>query len=429
MIVMIKQIIKTIIAEKQREISQVNLIERPIEFEGTANYVLIGIRRACKSYQMYQDIKLRLKSGEFKPEDILFINFEDERIASLDASQLGLILECYAEMFDNPKPHIYLDEIQNIDGWEKFVRRLADSKYRIMVTGSNAKMLSREISTTLGGRFIIREIYPFSFSEYLKWNNLEINKNSLYDTEIKHSILRLFEPYFHFGGFAETFSLSNKREWINSLYLKILVGDIIARNNIRNGNAMRILAKKLAESVMQPTSQTRLLNIVKSSGNDIGRNSIAEYLNYMNEAYLTFNVSNFTDALAEKATSCKRYYLDNGLLNNFLFEGKAQLLENLIAIDLIKHYRNGENDGVYFYNKGVEVDFYVPDAELAIQVSYSIEDLTTRERETRALVKLAQTFNIKRAVIITRDEEAVIKTDGLTIEVIPAWKWLLRFTQ
>lgn len=420
-----KRIIKAIIAEKQSEIARIGLMERKVRFEDTANYVIVGIRRAGKSYQMFQDIKLRIAAGKVTVQDCLYVNFEDERIAAIEASELGLILECYAEMYDNPKPLVYLDEIQNVEGWEKFARRLADSGYRVMITGSNAKMLGREIATTLGGRYIVREVFPFSFSEYLDWNKVALDRNWEYNQDVRLRVVKLFESYFHFGGFAETFSLTDKREWINSLYLKILMGDIVTRNRIRNGNVIRLLARKLAESVMQPMTQTRLHNIVKSTGNNVGRNSISDYLNYMNESYLIFSVSNYVDSLAERATTCKRYFFDNGLLNNFLFEGEAGLLENLVAIDLVRRYRNGEEEGVYYYSKGIEVDFYVPDVALAVQVSHSIGELATREREIRALLKLSQVFEIRRAVIVTRDEEAVISREGLTIEAIPVWKWLL----
>lgn len=421
-----KRIIKAIIAERQREISNIQLVKRPIYFEEQANYVLVGIRRAGKSYQMYQDIQNLIESGKATIEDCLYINFEDERISSISSSELGLLLECYAEMYDNRTPLIYLDEIQNIDGWEKFARRLADSKYRVFITGSNAKMLSRDIATTLGGRFIIREVFPFSFREFLTYHKIDIKKNWEYDPELRLQVIRQFDTYFHFGGFAETFPLTDKREWINSLYLKILLGDIIARNEIRNGNAIRLLAKKLAESVMQPTTQTRLLNIIKSSGSNIGRNTLADYLNYMNDVYLTFNVPNFTDSVAERFSSCKRYYYDNGLLNNFLFDAETKLLENIVAINLIERYRKGEEYGVFFYNKGIEVDFYIPDEEIAIQVSYSIDDPLTREREIKALRKIAEVFSIRKAFIITRDEETTISESGLDIEVLPVWKWLLK---
>lgn len=420
-----KRIIKAIISERQHEISKIQLVERPIYFEEQANYVLVGIRRAGKSYQMYQDIQNLVRSGKATLEDCLYINFEDERISSIDASELGLLLECYAEMYDNRKPLIYLDEIQNIEGWEKFARRLADSKYRVFITGSNARMLSRDIATTLGGRYIIREVFPFSFAEYLSFHQVHLKTNWEFDPVQRLAIIKSFNTYFHFGGFAETFPLTDKREWINSLYQKILLGDIIARNEIRNSAAIRLLAKKLAESVMQPTTQTRLLHIVKSSGSNISRNTLADYLNYMNDVYLTFNIPNFTDSVAERMSSCKRYFYDNGLLSNFLINAETKLLENIVAVNLIEHYGK-EEDKVFFYNKGVEVDFYIPDEEMALQVSYSVDDSITREREVRALYQMSQVFSIKNAFIITWDEESTISQDGLDIEVIPVWKWLLR---
>ena len=155
-----KETIKRIITEKQSEIPDIELIKRPMNLEPTANYVFIGLRRAGKSYLIYQHIQDLIHSGQASATDILYINFEDERIASIKSEELGLLLDAYKEMFDS-KPLIFLDEIQIIDGWEKFVRRLADSKYRVFVTGSNAKMLSKEVYTTLGGRFIAREIFPF----------------------------------------------------------------------------------------------------------------------------------------------------------------------------------------------------------------------------------------------------------------------------
>lgn len=420
-----KRIIKAIIAERQKEISEIELIKRPIYFEEQANYVLVGIRRAGKSYQMYQDIQNLIESGKAKIEDCLYINFEDERISSIQASELGLLLECYTEMYDNTRPLIYLDEIQNVDGWEKFARRLADSKYRVFITGSNAKMLSRDIATTLGGRYIVREVFPFSFKEFLVYHKIDLKKNWEYTPDQRLQVVKLFDTYFHFGGFAETFLLKDKREWINSLYQKILLGDIIARNEIRNGNAIRLLAKKLAESVMQPTTQTRLLNIIKTSGSNIGRNTLADYLTYMNDVYLTFNVPNFTDSEAERFSCCKRYYYDNGLLNNFLFDAETKLLENIVAISLIEQYRKAEDYGVFFYNKNIEIDFYIPNEQIAIQVSYSIDDPVTREREVKALRKISEVFPVKKAFIITRDEEQSISESNLTIDVIPVWKWLL----
>jgi predicted AAA+ superfamily ATPase len=313
-----------------------------------------------------------------------------------------------------------LDEIQNIVGWEKFARRLADSKYRVFLTGSNAKMLSKEIYTTLGGRFIAQEVFPFSFQEYLTYHNISLKKNWKY-TDTRTQVIRLFHNYFYFGGFAEVFTINDKRGWLNSLYQKIILGDIISRNNIRNENAIRVLAKKLAESVHQPSALSRLKNIVDSTGTTISRNTLVEYLQFLTDAYLVFGISNYSDTLSEKETFKKRYFFDNGLLNNFLFDPETKLLENLVAIDLKKKY----GDDLFFYKKNIEVDFFIPKEGRAIQVSYSISDATTYQREITALLKLSKVYTLKKLEVVTFSEEKTLHENGATIQVIPIWKWLL----
>ncbi len=415
-----KRVIKSLIAEKQNEILGIELIERPLELEAVGNYVFVGLRRAGKSYLLYQHIHSLIKTGQASIDNILYINFEDERISSIKADELNLFLECYKEMY-NGKPFIYLDEIQNIKGWEKFARRLADSKYKVFITGSNAKMLSREIYTTLGGRFIAKEIFPFSFKEYLFFNNVTLDRNWEYG-ETRTQVVKLFQDYFYYGGFAESFTLKDKRSWLNSLYQKILLGDVISRNDIRNENAIRVLVKKLAESVMQPSSLARIKNVVDSTGATVARNTLVDYLQLLTDAYLVFGISNFSDKLSDKETFKKRYFFDNGLLNNFLFEPETKLLENIVAVNLKQRY---END-LYFYNKNIEVDFFIPKEHRAIQVSYNIADDTTKQREVKALLKLSEVYALDKLEIITWDEESTIQENGVTIQVIPVWKWLLR---
>ena len=415
-----KEIIKRLIAEKQLEIPQIELIERSHQLEPSANYVFIGLRRAGKSYLIYQLIHEGIRNGTLKMEDILYINFEDERITSIKAENLGVILDAYKEMYD-VKPTLFLDEIQNITGWEKFVRRLADSHYKVYVTGSNARMLSKEIYTTLGGRFIAHEVFPFSFGEYLRYLQIDLKKNWEY-TDTRIQVKKLFGIYFYYGGFAECFSMHDKRGWLNSIYHKILLGDIITRNDIRNENAIRVLVKKIAESVMQPISLARLKNFVDSTGITISRNTLVDYLQYLVDSYLIFGVSNFSDKLSEKETFRKRYFFDNGLLNNFLFDPETKLLENMVAIQLKKKF----GDDVFFYNKNIEVDFYLPKAKMAIQVAFDIANDATRQREVKALLKLSEVYEIKSNTIITYDTETVLNENETEIRVVPVWKWLLQ---
>lgn len=415
-----KRIIKALIVEKQEEIQRIELIERPLQLEDTVNYVFVGIRRAGKSYLLFQHIQHLIKTGQADIKDVLYINFEDERISTIKAEELSLFIECYNEMYDR-KPLVYLDEIQNIIGWEKFVRRLADSKYRVFVTGSNAKMLSKEIYTTLGGRFIAKEIFPFTFHEYLSFHQVELDKNWEFG-EKRLQVIKLFQDYFYYGGFAESFPLKDKRSWLNALYQKVLLGDVIFRNEIRNENAIKILVKKLAESVMQPSSLARIKNIIDSTGTTIARNTLVDYIQYLSDAYLIFGISNFSDKLSEKETFKKRYFFDNGLLNNFLFDPETKLLENLVAITLKRKY----NNDLFFYNKNVEVDFFIPKEKRSIQVSYSLSDEMTKQREIKGLLKLSEVYDTESLEIITWDEEDMIIENDIKIHIQPIWKWLLK---
>lgn len=416
-----KEILKSVLVDYQLEIPRHEVLPRNFRFEEFGNYVFVGIRRAGKSYILYQRIQQLLNSG-IGWDEILYINFEDERLGNITAQDLNLLLEIHMEMYGK-RPILFLDEIQNIDGWEKFARRLADSKYRVYITGSNAKMLSKEIQSTLGGRYIPVDIYPYSFNEFLAAKNIKLLPTTLYGTETKAEVIRLFNDYFRFGGFPEGAVLSSKRDYLSSLYQKIYLGDIAARHTIENTFALKIMFKKIAESIMQPLSFSRLTNIITATGIKVGKNTIINYLEYAKEAWLINQVPNIVGKLVDKETNPKYYFTDNGILNLFLINNYAPLLENLVAISLLRKY--GREDAVFFYNQGVEVDFYIPECETAIQVSYTISEQDTLEREAKALVKLSSFMPCNRLLIITKDEEKTINIDGKEIKVTPIWKWLL----
>ena len=415
-----KNVIKHIILWQQDFVGKVRLQGRKIFFDENANYVLVGMRRAGKSYMLYQHIRELIAKGHSKDE-ILFVNFEDERIADITKEELHLIIECYRELFDH-EPIIFLDEIQNVEGWEHFARRLADEKYRVFITGSNAHMLSREISSTLGGRYLTKEIFPFSFGEYLEFHGIQLSQHwSL--SPVRTDVVRLFSDYFYYGGLSEMFSLQDKQTWLQSLYQKILYSDIVIRKGVRNEQSLRMLVKKLADSVMQPTAVKRLQNILQGTGTKITRETISSYLDYMHESYLTFGVSSFTDGLSERETVRKHYFYDNGILNLFLFQPEPKLMENMVAIHLYKKY--GED--LFYYNKNVEVDFCVPKDGLLVQVCYRMVDDQTRTRELGALQKVAKFLKAQRCMVVTYDQEETVSVNGLEkdIEIIPVYKFLL----
>ena len=412
-----KDIVKLLIAEYQQKAIEISFQERPYIIEDKLNYVFVGLRRVGKSYLMFQQIRKLLNAGHSKDE-ILYFNFEDDRIASLATEDLDRIKICYEEMFEC-KPIFFLDEIQTVDHWEKFARRLADQGYRVYVTGSNAKMLSSEIATTLGGRYVIQNVYPFSFLEYLTSLGIDIADNN-FIYRFRNELVKAHENYFRFGGLPELPLVNDKRAWLSSLYQKIFFGDLIARYQVRNDFALRVLIRKLAESVKQPTSFNRLANVVSSSGKKISTDTVIDYLDYLKESWLIFPVENICAKLAEKESNKKYYFIDNGILNLFLVDPFSSLLENQVAIQLRRLY----GDDVYFYHHGIEVDFYIPEKQMAVQVCYSLLDTETLKREINALIKMSKRIEVKKWIIITKDEEITISEQGIVIEVVPLWKWL-----
>ena len=413
-----KDLIKLLIAEYQKEIAGISLIERPHVIEDSLNYVLVGLRRAGKSFLLYQQVQHLLKRGH-DIKEILYFNFEDDRIDFMELGDLNLIKVCYEEMYETT-PIFFLDEIQIVPGWEKFARRLADKRFRVFITGSNANMLSSEIATTLGGRYMIHHVYPFSFKEYLTSCSIDINdRNAVY--HYRTEIMRCFETYFHYGGLPELMHVSGKRAWLSNLYQKLFFGDLVARYQIRNDYALRVLVKKLAESVMQPSSFNRLANVVSASGKKISTDTVIDYLSYLKESWILFPVENFAAKLAEKESNKKYYFIDNGLLTLLLTDPLTSLLENMVAIQLRRLY----GGDFYFYAHQTEVDFYIPDIKCAIQVCYSLKDSETKNREVKALLQLAKRVEVEALLIITKDEEEIILERETEITVLPVWKWLL----
>lgn len=395
------------------------LISRDYDLEENVNCCFVGIRRTGKSYMMYQQIHKLMNDG-IPLSQIIYVNFEDERLLEIDVDDLNTLVEIGIEFSgSNGKPYLFLDEIQNVDGWEKFVRRVADMKYRISITGSNSKMLIREIASTLGGRFMVMNVYPYSFAEYLSANHIENIMLDQISTKQRADIVSQYEDYVTYGAFPELVDIKNKRPFLNNIYQIVYLQDIITRNKITNDFAVRLILKKIAESVTKALSFNRLTNIVKSTGISIGKQTVINYVGHMLDSYLIFSLQNY----AGKKTPPKYYFMDTGLLGLMLLDCKTAQLENLVAVELIRRYGF---DNVYFFENNIEVDFYVPSENLAIQVSMQVlEDVDTLERETRAFVKLNDFIPNTKCLLITNSEETTLKCDDIEIDMIPAWKWLL----
>jgi len=410
-------LLQRILIENHEAAQRIELSERELDIEPYGNYIFIGPRRAGKTFCLYQIIKRYIKDHSIKK--ILYFNFEDDRILTFNASHFQLLIDAYKSLF-NETPVLFLDEIQNIEGWEKFARRLADSgEYRVFITGSNAKMLSREMATTLGGRYLIKSIYPFSFSEYLTANRIHLTEHWQFSSH-RYKIRREFEDYFKFGGFPELIHFKEKRMWLENLYQKVFYGDLVARYKVRNDFALRVLVAKLAESVHNGVSFNRMKNVIQAAGAPIGASTVIEYVNFLEESFLVFSVKNYLARMTERESRKKYYFIDNGLITLMQDSTETMLLENLVAITLKKRF----GGDFYFARDNAEVDFYIPKTKTLIQAAYSLNGETER-RELESMFKIQRRVKAQKLLIITLDEEKNIYFNGETIECIPVWKWAL----
>ena len=400
-------------------LKKVHLHQRDIFFEPNGNYVLVGVRHAGKSYMLYQRA-LQLLADGIDLHRIVFVNFDDERLLEMTASDFDLIIQVYESMYAD-EPILFFDEIQNIKGWENFARRLANEKYHVFITGSNAKMLSRDVATVLGERYLTRSVFPYSFKEFLMANGVELQQYWMYGPQ-RGEVERHFNEYFEFGGFPEVLNYIDKRKWLNSLFERIFFSDMVVRNKVRNEDGLRMTVKRLAENIKQPTSYNRIANLIKSTGQSVTVTSISDYIRYMQDACFLFSIENYRSKFVEKETVKKHYFIDNGLLNIFLLEAETSLLENICAIHLYRKYEKG----LYYFKMNEEVDFYIPSEGLGVQVAYTLRDKTVMEREVNGLKILNEKHRLKKLMIITRDEkEEIILNPETKIEVVPVWQWLL----
>ena len=418
---MIQEILRNVILDQHEVIKRFDIVERDYRFEEKLNYVLIGLRRAGKSTMLYQAVQKLIANGA-DWNQIIYINFEDERLSEFTLDNFNDVL-LVKNMLTDRKAYFFFDEVQNIDGWEKFARRLADEKEYVRITGSNAKMLSHEIGGTLGGRYITEYVSTFSFEEFLKAKGFDIADEIWSKTSKRGKLFKLFDEYLTYGGYPETVNLMDKRGYVSNVYQKVILGDVAARNEIRHEMALRLLVKKIAESVRNEISFTKLHNSLKSIGVSISKDTVIEYVNHIKNSYLIFDIKNYYAAFVDKESNPKYYFGDNGLLNLFLLDGTSALLENLVAI----HLHNLYGDRLYYIRSaktGIDVDFYIPEENMAIQVAYSI-DGDAREREINNLRKLAKENPGTRLIIMTYSEEEIIQTEEGKIEVLPFAKQII----
>ena len=417
------EILKSVIFDQREVIRNANIVPRRYAFDPQANYVVTGLRRAGKSTLLYKIARDLVKSGVDWGQ-IIYINFEDERLAEFRVSDFNDILTAQSELSPQ-RGYFFFDEIQNISGWEKFARRLADASERVWITGSNANMLSSQIATTLGGRYLIKHVTPYRFDEFLDASEIPRNIEALYSTKGKGALAGAFDTFYQNGGFPESLRYARTREYVESVYQKVLLGDVAARNGVRNPDALRVLMKKVAETVCNETSATMLHGMLTALGYKMSKGTLVDYLAMARESYLLFDVKNAVAKFVEREGNPKRYFSDNGLLSLFLVGKEPALLENEVAVAM----KDAFGDGLHYLKSpknGIDVDFYVPEQGLAVQVAYALSE-SAQPREIDSLVKLARIDeSVRRSLIVTKEEEGEIAKNGERIEVKPAWKFLLQ---
>lgn len=411
----------------EKEISGIFSREYNIPLHSKKIVSLIGVRRSGKSSILFDLIhKLRLDAPR---ENILYLNFEDDRLFPLKLEHLDAILEGYFELFPakrDEKIYLFLDEVQVVEGWELYVRRIYDTlNIAIFITGSSAKLLSTEIATSLRGRTITFEIFPFSFKEYLAFKGIEVHLRS---SKSLSFIKNAFEKYLIDGGFAETINedsfIARK---ILSDYLELIVfKDIAERHNITNTSLLKHLNKYCFTNIATLVSFTKLYNDFKSQGFKVSKDTIFNYMAYLEEAYALFTVPVFRNSIREEQRNPKKIYaIDNGFKKIYdyaISEDKSKLYENIVFLHLRRQSKH-----IYYYKGIQEVDFYarLDDKEMLVNVSYEIKDEKTRQREVAGLLEAMDYFKLDAAYLITKEEKSEIVSEGKRICVIPLYEWML----
>jgi hypothetical protein len=374
--------------------------------------ILAGIRRSGKSTLLMQLMRAT--------DAYCYFNFEDERLLAFRAEDFSLLDEVLVEIYGPAKTYFF-DEIQNVERFETFVRRLQDNGKKIVITGSNATLLSREFGTRLTGRYKLFEIYPFSFAEYIMFQNIAVRKESLYLTEEKAALIRAFGRYVESGGMPE-YLKNNDPDYLRTLYDNILYRDIIARYSLRRQKIVRELVAILATTVTRPYTY----NSLKKSLGLTNAITVKEYISYLSDAYLFFELLRFDYSIKKQLGAPRKIYsIDTALcaMNSIsLAPDKGRYLENIVFIELMR--TGGE---ISYFAGTRECDFIIRDRKkvtAAIQVCYELTG-ENRERESGGLIEAMEAFGLPEGTILTYDQEEEMQTAEKKIVITPIWKWLL----
>ena len=409
------QLEQLVLSQKESFLSRDPGIPREVDasrYRKTGQIVVIsGIRRSGKSTLLRQFSMLY--------KNFHYINFDDDRLLEFSLGDFSTLMLVYEKISPGTKV-IFIDEIQNIAGWERFIRRIHDDGYKVFLTGSNAKLLSAELGTHLTGRYIKITLYPFSFREVLRFRSVSVDRIT---EKKKARILAEFDRYLTFGGFPEYLKYADP-EYLKRTYDDILFRDIIGRFGIREVKAFRQLAHYLFTNMANMASY----NALKKALGFKSVVSVRDYVGFLEEAFLVFEIFKYDYSLKKQYVNDKKIYvIDNGMRNAVAFQfsdDRGRLLENCVFIELLRR-----NAPVYFFKNTGECDFVTEDhgkVTAALQVCYELSQ-KNRDRELDGLTSAMLTLGIKNGIILTYHQKETIGHNGFSLHVLPVWQWLLEY--
>ncbi len=424
-----KELIKNIILDSQsRQYPEIWNRDLKIPLNSNKIVTLSGVRRSGKTYHLFGIIDELRKKG-VNSSRILYLNFEDERI-TLTSEDFDLILQSYMELFPDlnlSDCYFLFDEVQEVDGWEKFVSRLYSSvSQNIFITGSNSKLLSKEIATTLRGRTLTYEVYPLSFAEYLEVMFPKFNLDKSKDSA---KVISYFAKFMRQGGFPETIKMNKHlRNKVHQEYFNtMLFRDLVDRFKISQISILKYFCKRLIANSADEFSVNKIFNDLKSQGYQVGKDSLYLYQDHVEAIYMCKLISKYSHSIVKTESSRKKsYVVDHGMgisLDYKFGHDKGRVLETLIGLEFIKSGKS-----INYSQNGSECDFLILDKEKiqrAVQVCYNLDDESTFNREIKGLVKTCQKFDLKKGYIINLEQDNTILVDGINISIVPAWRYLI----
>ncbi|WP_321429004.1 ATP-binding protein [uncultured Methanolobus sp.] len=398
---------------------------------------IVGVRRCGKTFYMYQLIQELLEQGVPK-SNILYLNLDDDRLQPINGNELQLLIETFREIRDiqnssgEDRLYLFLDEVQSYPSWERWVKGVYDRKQnvKIVISGSNASLLSQDISSLLTGRHLSTRMFPFSFAEFLEYHSVDYDVKTLPYSEDRVVIKRMFSEYLVNGGFPETIIHPSmpSHELLQSYFDDIIYRDIISRHGIRNPQVFKDLALFCISNIARPHTYNSLRRLF-ANYSSLSTDSLINYINYLEDAFLLFSVSHYDDSLKQQMSKPRKLYcIDNGMINAVSFKlssDTGRLYENMVFIQLL---RSGQE--VYYWQnqKGHEVDFVTKkglEPTQLVQVCYDLSDPETKEREINGLLAGMKNFEMDEGLIITSDKFGEEETEGKKVRYVPLWYWIL----